>query len=154
MSGTLVKEIVDANRYMTLATADESGLPWATPVWYATADYREFLWVSSPDARHSRNLAVRPDVGIVIFDSRQEPGSGQGVYLAATAGLVPDSELDRAVALFSEISQSQDAPAWSRADVEPPARFRLYRATAARHFVLSGRDERLPVRLSRSARRA
>ena len=27
------KEIVDANQYMTLATADEDGLPWAAPVW-------------------------------------------------------------------------------------------------------------------------
>jgi nitroimidazol reductase NimA-like FMN-containing flavoprotein (pyridoxamine 5'-phosphate oxidase superfamily) len=147
----LLKAIVDANRYMTLATADENGLPWASPVWYATVDYREFLWVSSPSARHSRNLAVRPEVGIVIFDSRQAPGSGQGVYLAATAAQLPESELDRAVTIFSEISQAQGAPAWSRADVEPPARLRLYRATAARHFVLSGRDERLPVSLSRSA---
>ena len=154
MSETLVKAIVDANRYMTLATADENGLPWASPVWYATVDYREFLWVSSPDARHSRNLSVRPEVGIVIFDSRQTPGAGEGVYLAATAALLPDAELDRAVAVFSEISQSQGAPAWSRADVEPPARLRLYRATAVQHFVLSGRDERLPIRVSRSARRA
>jgi hypothetical protein len=93
-------------------------------------------------------------VAIVIFDSRQTPGSGQGVYLAATAAQLPDSELDREVAIFSEISQSPGAPAWSRAGVEPPARLRLYRATAVQHFVLSGRDERLPVRVSRSARRA
>ena len=146
-----LKTIVDANRYMTLATADENGLPWASPVWYATVDYHEFLWVSSPDARHSRNLSVRPEVAIVIFDSRQTPGSGQGVYLAATAAQLPDSELERAVAIFSETSQSQGAPAWSRADVEPPARLRLYRASAVQHFVLSGRDERLPVRVNQCA---
>jgi hypothetical protein len=32
---------VDSNRYMTLATADESWVPWASPVWFAWADYRE-----------------------------------------------------------------------------------------------------------------
>lgn len=69
-----VKAIVDANSYMTLATADEQGLPWASPVWCATADCREFLWVSSPQARHSRNIAVRPELAIVIFDSHQRPG--------------------------------------------------------------------------------
>ena len=42
------------------AVADEAGLPWASPVWFASVDLREFFWVSSPDARHSRNLAVRP----------------------------------------------------------------------------------------------
>jgi hypothetical protein len=33
--------IVDSNRSMTLATADESGVRWASPVWFASADYRE-----------------------------------------------------------------------------------------------------------------
>ncbi|HWM22686.1 MAG TPA: pyridoxamine 5'-phosphate oxidase family protein, partial [Ilumatobacteraceae bacterium] len=57
------RAILDANRYMTLATADESGVPWASPVWFASADYRAFFWVSAPGARHSRNLAARPQVG-------------------------------------------------------------------------------------------
>ena len=31
-----VRAIIDANRYMTLSTADASGLPWVSPVWFAT----------------------------------------------------------------------------------------------------------------------
>jgi predicted pyridoxine 5'-phosphate oxidase superfamily flavin-nucleotide-binding protein len=45
---SVVKAIVDANQYLTLATADEDGQPWASPVWFASTDYREFFWVSSP----------------------------------------------------------------------------------------------------------
>lgn len=45
--------IVEANAFMTLATADADGLPWATPVWFAHVDCAEFLWVSRPEARHS-----------------------------------------------------------------------------------------------------
>ena len=60
-----VQAIIDANSYMTLATADEHGRPWASPVWFATVDYLELVWVSSPEARHSRNLAVRPELAIV-----------------------------------------------------------------------------------------
>jgi nitroimidazol reductase NimA-like FMN-containing flavoprotein (pyridoxamine 5'-phosphate oxidase superfamily) len=71
-----VRAILDANRYMTLATADEPGSPWASPVWYATEDYGEFFWVSSPDARHSHNISVRPEVAMAIFDSRQAPVTG------------------------------------------------------------------------------
>jgi hypothetical protein len=61
---------------MTLATADETSLPWASLVWYAhsPAQYREFFWVSSPLATHSLNLAVRPNVAVVIFDSHQPGG--------------------------------------------------------------------------------
>jgi predicted pyridoxine 5'-phosphate oxidase superfamily flavin-nucleotide-binding protein len=37
----VARSIVDSNRYMTLATADESGRPWASPVWFAHAGYTE-----------------------------------------------------------------------------------------------------------------
>ena len=41
--------IVDDNRYMVLGTADASGRPWATPVYYAAQDCRDFYWVSALD---------------------------------------------------------------------------------------------------------
>ena len=50
----LATEIIDANRYLTLATADGDGRPWAAPAWYAHEGYSDFLWVSGPDTRHSR----------------------------------------------------------------------------------------------------
>jgi pyridoxine/pyridoxamine 5'-phosphate oxidase len=137
--------IIDANSYMTLATADEHGNPWASPVWYASADYREFIWVSSPQARHSQNLALRPELAIVIFDSQQRPGTGEAVYISARAEQVPEPDLDRCLGIFSTVSQGQGLAAWNRPDVEPPARLRLYHARAAEHFVLSSSDERLPV---------
>jgi hypothetical protein len=36
-------QIVDANQYMTLGTADASGRPWVSPVWYAPEGYAAFL---------------------------------------------------------------------------------------------------------------
>ena len=39
--------------------------------------------MSDPNARHSRNIAVRPQIAIVIFDSRQTPGDGLAVYMEA-----------------------------------------------------------------------
>lgn len=146
-SSDLVRSIVDQNPYMTLATADKDGTPWASPVWYATADYLEYIWVSSPEARHSQNLAGRPELGIVIFDSQQRPYTSEGVYLSALAEQVPDAELDRCIEIFTAVSRRQGLPEWNRADVEPPARLRLYRATATAHYILNSRDERTPVEL-------
>jgi nitroimidazol reductase NimA-like FMN-containing flavoprotein (pyridoxamine 5'-phosphate oxidase superfamily) len=60
----IAREIIDANLYMVLGTADETGRPWASPVYYAVAGYREFYWVSSPGATHSRNIAGRPEVSV------------------------------------------------------------------------------------------
>ena len=97
----IARSIVDSNRYMTLATADDHGSPWASPVWYAPVDYREFLWVSSPEARHSRNLAARAELAIVIFDSRQTTGRGEGLYVSARAEQLPELATGRSAVLVS-----------------------------------------------------
>jgi nitroimidazol reductase NimA-like FMN-containing flavoprotein (pyridoxamine 5'-phosphate oxidase superfamily) len=147
MSEAAVRAIVEANPFMILATADAEGRPWASPVWYATVDCREFFWVSKPEARHSRNLSGRPELAIVVFDSRQTPGDVEALYLSATAEHVPEAELDRGLEAFSRVSQAQGLPAWSRENVLPPARHRLYRAIAVEYFLLTSTDERLPVAL-------
>ena len=69
-----------------------------SPVWYAASRYTEFYWVSSPEATHSRNLATRPEVSVVIFDSRAPVGSGQAVYMSALAEELTGADLDRATA--------------------------------------------------------
>jgi nitroimidazol reductase NimA-like FMN-containing flavoprotein (pyridoxamine 5'-phosphate oxidase superfamily) len=144
----IVRSVIDHNCYMTLSTADERGQPWASPVWYAIAGYREFLWVSSPGTRHSRNLAMRPEIAIVIFDSHAPIGRGQAVYMSATAGEVARSQLDRAIAIFSVRSELLGGEAWETADVLAPARLRLYRATPTEFFVLDGHDHRLRVTMA------
>ena len=143
----LAREIIDGNRYLVLATADETGQPWASPVWYAHAGYREFLWVSDPDARHSRNIAARPQVSIVIFDSSVQPSAARAVYISATAEVANGSEANRSIEIYSRRSQDQDLPGWTIDDVQAPARHRLYRAVASEHSVLSpgGVDTRIPI---------
>ena len=137
-----LRAIIDANRYMTLATAGEDGRPWATPVWFATEDYRQFYWVSRPGTRHSRNLAARPELGIVIHDSSVPVGGAQAVYMAAVAEEVGDAGIE----VFARRSVAQGLEPWTSENVLPPAKHRLYRATAGEHFVLTEADERLPVR--------
>jgi hypothetical protein len=50
-------------------------------VWYAPAEYREFFWMSDPEARHSRNIAARPQVAIELPSDRvcslEAAGTGQ-----------------------------------------------------------------------------
>lgn len=147
----IARAVLDANSFMTLATADESGVPWATPVWFATEDYHELYWVSAPSSRHSRNVAARPDVSIVVFDSTAQPLAGQAVYVVATAVLVPAPEIERGLAVFSEASVRGGLAAWDITRVTGDARLRLYRATATEHYILDPDapvDVRLRVTLS------
>jgi len=131
------RAIIDGGRYMVLATADAAGVPWASPVWYAPRGYSELFWVSDPGRRHSRNLAERPELSIVIFDSSVTPGEGQAVYMEATAAQTTEG-LD----VFSARSVAQGLGEWR--DLSGP--LKLYRAIVSQHWMLrEERDERVPV---------
>jgi hypothetical protein len=138
--------IIDANRYMTLATADEHGEPWATPVWYATVDAREFFWVSRPEARHSRNIATRPEVAIVIFNSQVPVGGAEALYVEALAEELEGDEIERGMGVFSQVSEAQGLSTWTVADVQEPAHLRAYRAMASDWSLLGPGDLRVPIR--------
>jgi hypothetical protein len=133
----VARKIIDAGRYMVLATADEGGRPWPSPVWFAMSGYTEFFWVSSPAATHSRNIALRPAVGIVIFDSQAPIGAGQGVYMTAEARAVTDPEIDLRIGVFSRRSVAQNGSTWTPDDVRGEAPIRLYLARATTHSILA-----------------
>jgi hypothetical protein len=139
------RAIVDSSWYMTLATADAGGKPWASPVWFAHDGYREFFWASKPEVRHSTNLAVRPQVGIVIFDSTVGSGGAQAVYLDAEASELHGADRDRALALYSRRSVEFGEEEWTVANVTAPAAHRLFRAVPSEQFVLDTTDRRIPV---------
>jgi hypothetical protein len=134
--GAVARGIIDSNRYMVLGTADETGRPWVSPVYFAAAGYAEFYWVSSPEATHSRNVAARSQLSIVVFDSQVPIGTGQGVYMSAVAEELEGVDLDRGIDIFSRRSEEHGAREWTLEDVRPPALYRLYRATASEHWVL------------------
>jgi nitroimidazol reductase NimA-like FMN-containing flavoprotein (pyridoxamine 5'-phosphate oxidase superfamily) len=142
----VARSIVESNSFMTLATADADGRPWASPVWYAHAeDHREYLWVSSPEATHSRNLSARPEVAIVIFDSHQA-GGWNALYLSGTAAQLGDGE--EGIELFTRRSLAKGLRAWGPDEVRAPSKHRLYRATIDEAFVLDPHDQRIPVTLA------
>jgi uncharacterized protein YhbP (UPF0306 family) len=141
------RAIVDANLYMVLGTADEEGRPWASPVYFAPDGYRDFYWVSRPEATHSRNIERRPEISIVVFDSSAPIGTGQGFYMTAVAVEVTGDERENGIDVFSRRSVLHGADEWTLRDVEPPAPLRLYRATAGEQFVLGRGDIRIPVTL-------
>jgi nitroimidazol reductase NimA-like FMN-containing flavoprotein (pyridoxamine 5'-phosphate oxidase superfamily) len=132
----IARETLDANSFMTLATADESGTPWASPVWFATEDYHQLYWISSPSSRHSENIAVRPAVSVVVFDSTARPLAVQAVYMTATAERVPESEVEAGIGVFSRVSVRSGLKAYGLATVTGDARLRLYCATVTEHYIL------------------
>ena len=141
------RKIIDANLYMVVATADTSGQPWPSPLYFAHRDYREFFWVSDPDAVHSQNLRERREVGIAIFNSKDKIRSGTGVYVLGVAQELPAHDVEEGIALFSERSVGHGGEQWTPEDVREPSRHRLYRATAEAVYILDEHDHRVEVDL-------
>ena len=139
------REILAANRYLELGTAGADGVPWVSPVWFASEDGETFLWVSKPGTRHSRNVAARPEVAIVVFDSSVHSDDAAALYLSAVATELDGAERDAGVAVYSRVSEAQGLGRFTTADVSGDGRWRLYRATARERSVLGPGDERLPV---------
>jgi uncharacterized protein YhbP (UPF0306 family) len=137
----VARRVIDDNRYMALGTSDEAGHPWISPVWFASEDFRNFYWVSSPDAKHSRNLAVHPEIAIAIFDSSVPVGGAQAVYMKGLAKELTGADLEPGLEVFDRVSRRDIGRAFGPDDVQGAALFRLYRATISEHWVLiPGRD--------------
>jgi hypothetical protein len=92
-------------------------------VWYAATLPTQLLWASDPNARHSRNITSRPEIGLVVFDSSVPIGGAEGAYMEAAAEQLTGVELERAIEIYSRRSQEVGAPAWTLADVTVPHGF-------------------------------
>ncbi|NVI91452.1 pyridoxamine 5'-phosphate oxidase family protein [Actinomadura sp. BRA 177] len=138
----LARTVIDGNRYMTLGTTEADHRPRLSPVYFTHVGYRTFYWVSSPLARHSENIAARPEIAIVIYDSSVPIGQGRAVYIDAEASVVPDDELPwRCAEAFAQVDP--DAVAFQPRQLSGNADLRLYRADATGWEVhLPGRDPR------------
>jgi nitroimidazol reductase NimA-like FMN-containing flavoprotein (pyridoxamine 5'-phosphate oxidase superfamily) len=134
----LARRALGSNRFMVLGTVDPSGRPRVSPVWFSLVDHRDVYWLSSPESHHSRNIEERPEVSMVVFDSRADPYTGQAVYLEATAGRVPEEDLEEAcAAAFDGVDDELSFEPETLRD-EP---FVLYRARlTASEIHVRGRD--------------
>jgi uncharacterized protein YhbP (UPF0306 family) len=134
------RELLDAHRFVVLGTADGTGLPWVCPVFYGLDGPSTLYWVSRPDARHSANVAVRPEVSLVVYDSSKAVGEGGAVYMSGNVAVADPAELPR----FNSEAVRKGA---YEVRLE---HLLLYRATITDHWVLHPsfeRDERVRVQL-------
>ena len=150
----MAKRVIDGNRYMTIATVDDDGRPWATPVYFSPDGYREMYWISSPETKHSTNIAARPEVSIVVFDSQVPIGGAEAVYMQAHAAELTDPTDAECAAAFRQ--RFEGVKTFQPNELRAPAKLRLFRAEVARHWVLirgndpvwgRGTDARLEVAL-------
>jgi hypothetical protein len=122
----IARGVIDDNCYMVLGTVQPDGAPRVSPVYYNHVGYLRFYWVSSRHAQHSRNLAARPRVESVIFNSQVTPAATRAVYLGGLAAEIAPGDLAMACAeAFARVGAG--ARAFTPDELSGDAALRLYR---------------------------
>lgn len=86
------RRIIESIAYATVATTDDAGRPWNSPVHTVHDDQYNFYWFSDVQAQHSLNVRTSGRAFLVIYDSTVPAGEGEGVYIDAVAKELNDPE--------------------------------------------------------------
>ena len=122
--------LLEQESEMTLATIDDGGRPWVSPVFYALDDEHRLYWTSDVDARHSAALRTAAAVAIVVHGRLD--GRTDAVYLDATAvELSGEAEVREGIAVMARGNDRQPDRWWIDGidDVTGDGPWRVYRAT-------------------------
>ncbi|MDT0215660.1 pyridoxamine 5'-phosphate oxidase family protein [Rothia sp. ARF10] len=138
--------LLEQNRYVTLGSVGRDGRPWTSPVYFAADGLADYWWVSSESSRHSANLAARPDVSLVVFDSTVPAYHGRALYAVGLASVVSDEGLARGLEVYPGPG-SRGGSAITVEDVTGGSPWRLWHVRADEVWVLCPRDPRQPCPL-------
>lgn len=117
-----------------LGTADEAGQPWVTPVFFAPLEQDCVCWVSSPNSRHSCNIAHRSAIAITVFDFSVDVGKADAAYFGADA--MSAGADDTLPALHSLNARLPPDKQMGGGDMQPQGSLVVYLARLRRSFVL------------------
>lgn len=102
MSEELIREIINENRYLTLATTDGTR-PWIAPLEYMVDEDLNFVFFSTTDSLHVRHIENNAEVSVAIFDRAQPEYTPdvsttlRGVQMKASARRLSEDEYPDAV---------------------------------------------------------
>ena len=86
-----------------ISTVSPGGRAHVNTAYFAWSDRFEIVWLSSPAARHSRNIEVSGTAAIAVFDSRQTWGDlDRGIQLFGAARRLRGRPADEARVLYAK----------------------------------------------------
>ncbi len=116
----LARSLLDASTLCAIATVSTGGRPHVNTAYFAWSERFDLVWLSDPQAMHSRNVRARPAAAAAVYDSRQVWGRpDRGIQLFGTA-----REATGIVARDAERLYSRRFPGYRQAAF---IQYRLYR---------------------------
>ncbi|MDP9282051.1 MAG: pyridoxamine 5'-phosphate oxidase family protein [Chloroflexota bacterium] len=83
---TLALRLLNASTLCAISTVSDDGHAHINTAYFAWSASFDIVWLSAPEAHHSRNLRRRPSVAIAVYDSAQKwGGSDRGIQIFGNA---------------------------------------------------------------------
>jgi uncharacterized protein YhbP (UPF0306 family) len=99
---TVARRLLDSSTLCAIATVSPRGRAHVNTAYFAWSRELELVWISEPDARHSRNLAANSSAAIAVYDSTQVWGNpDRGIQLFGSAREVRGAAAREAERLYS-----------------------------------------------------
>jgi len=121
------KEIIELIPYVTIASVSKDGMPWNSPVFTAYDKEYCFYWGTYRESQKAINIRANNNVFLVVYDSSVPPGTGEGVYMKATA--IPMTEPDEIKQAYNILKSRHAMSFWDFEAVGPKGPVQLFKAT-------------------------
>jgi uncharacterized protein YhbP (UPF0306 family) len=137
---SVAQRLLDASTLCAIATIAPGGRAYVNTAYFASTDYFEIVWLSHPDAQHSRNIAANGSAAVAVFDSTQTWGNpDRGIQLFGSARVAGGRTRGSAEALYARRFPDYRAAELSayRLYVFRPRRVKLFDERALRAGVFA-----------------
>jgi uncharacterized protein YhbP (UPF0306 family) len=96
-----VLDYLSSHSLLTLATASKSGIPHATPAFYANDGVTIYFSVAT-DSTTAQNLSENPVAAVGVSDEPEQWGQSQGAQLKGAVSTLDGNDKKTAIDLFSK----------------------------------------------------
>lgn len=157
--GDRTRRILDEAKYLTIGTASAEGVPWSAVLQYAwLADPLRFLFGSPNRTRHSRHIAVRPQVSGSLFVTGDSLTSVDGAQFSGTCFELSAEDVARFHTTFYDavLPDPESRAKWTLppSALVSPADHRLYLIEVERWWLIDTRtweEDRIDRRIEMPA---
>jgi uncharacterized protein YhbP (UPF0306 family) len=97
----LARSLLDASPLCAIATVSPGGRAHVNTAYFAWSPRFDVVWLSEPNATHSRNIDANDSVAIAVFESEQTWGEpDRGIQLFGSARMTKGATADEAARVY------------------------------------------------------
>ena len=97
----IARRLLNASALCAISTVSSDGRAHINTAYFAWSAAFDIVWLSAPEARHSRNIRRYPSVAIAVYDSAQKwGGSDRGIQIFGVARELAGRATREAAAIY------------------------------------------------------